>query len=345
MNAPVGQELREGVVLVNVGSPDAPTPAAVRRYLREFLGDPKVVDLPAPARWLLLTLVILPFRPRRSAHAYQAIWTKDGAPLLLHANAQAEALRRVLPGVEVEVAMRYGNPSLASALERLAARGVQRVTAVPMYPQYATATTGSTVEAFEALRPDGLVVEPFHARAGFVQAAADRVRETVAASGAELVLFSYHGLPVRQVAPVCAAACEGQKGGHGACAPLHSPNARCYRAQCFATTSAIAAAAGVTRFETSFQSRLKGTTWLGPFTDEVLARLARDGVRRVAVACPSFVADCLETLEEIGQRGAETFCAAGGEALALVPAVNDAPAFIDALAEAVRERWRRGDAS
>lgn len=348
MNAPVPQAAtaaRDGVLLVNVGTPDAPTPEAVRRYLREFLGDPKVIDLPAPARWLLLNLVILPFRPQKSAHAYQAIWTDQGSPLLLNAKAQAEALRRELPGVEVEVAMRYGNPSLASALQRLAEKGVTRVTAVPMYPQYASATTATTVEAFRALAPRGLVVPAFFGSEGFVAAAAERVKETVAASGAEVVLFSYHGLPVRQVKPLCTAACEGHAGKHGACPALGPANADCYRAQCFATTGAIAQAAGVARFETSFQSRLKGATWLGPFTDEVVARLAGDGVKRLAVACPSFVADCLETLEEIGLRARETFRGAGGEELTLVPAVNAAPAFITALAGLVRHEWTRGGAA
>ncbi len=333
----------DGVLLVNIGTPDAPTPAAVRRYLREFLGDPKVIDLPAPARWLLLNLVILPFRPKKSAHAYQAIWTEQGSPLLGFAQAQVEALRRALPGVEVEVAMRYGNPSLADALARLHAKGVTRVTAVPMYPQYASATTASTVEAFAALAPKGLVTPAFFARPGFVEAAAARVRDAVAASGAEVVLFSYHGLPARQLKPVCEGGCEGLRGGRGPCPVLGPANASCYRAQCFATTRALVAAAGVGRHETSFQSRLKGATWLGPFTDEVVARLAREGVKRLAVACPSFVADCLETLEEIGLRAAETFREAGGEALTLVPAVNDAPAFITALAELVREQWTRGE--
>jgi ferrochelatase len=257
---------------------------------------------------------------------------------MLNAQAQAEALRRALPGVEVEVAMRYGNPSLGAALKRLAERGVTRVTAVPMYPQFASATTGTTVEAFKALAPAGLVVPAFFGAEGFVEAAAARVRETVAQSGAELVLFSYHGLPVRQLKPVCGAGCEGLAGGHGPCPALGPSNADCYRAQCFATTAALAKAAGVARFETSFQSRLKGATWLGPFTDEVVARLAREGVKRLAVACPSFV----ETLEEIGQRARDTFREAGGETLTLVPAVNDAPAFITALAGLVRHEWTRG---
>jgi protoporphyrin/coproporphyrin ferrochelatase len=332
---------RRAVVLVNVGTPEAPTVPAVRAYLREFLGDPGVIDLPAPARWLLLNLIILPFRPPRSAHAYQAIWTAEGSPLLLNSQAQARALAARLPEAEVVLAMRYGRPSLAEAVAQLRERGLGDVTLVPLYPQEAAATSGTTVKAFEALLPGARVVPAFFAAEGFVSAAAARVRETVDRSAADFVLFSFHGLPVRQVQRACAAACAGSGGQPGACPPLRGDNARCYRAQCYATATAIAREAGVlARCATSFQSRLKGSSWLSPFTDDTLVELAGRGVKRVAVCCPSFVADCLETLEEIGLRGARTFQAAGGEHLELVPAVNDAPQFIDTLAGLIRARWQ-----
>jgi ferrochelatase len=331
---------RRGVVLVNVGTPQAPTVPAVRAYLREFLGDPFVIDLPGPARWLLLNLVILPFRPSKSTHAYQAIWTPDGSPLLVNSQAQARALAARLPEAEVVLAMRYGLPSLRAAVEHLRARGVTDVTLVPMYPQEASATTGTTVKAFGEASPGARVLPAFFAAPGFVGAVASNVRETVARSGAEFVLFSYHGLPVRQVARICQTSCDGVKGLAGECPPLGPANASCYRAQCYATTAAVAREAGVlARCSTSFQSRLKGASWLSPFTDDTLTALGQRGVKRLAVACPSFVADCLETLEEIGLRGAETFLAAGGEHLELVPAVNAAPAFIDTLAELLRARW------
>ena len=325
---------RRGVVLVNVGTPQAPTVEAVRAYLREFLGDPKVVDLPAPARWLLLNLVILPFRPPRSAHAYQAIWTEAGSPLLVHSRAQAAALSQRLPDALVVLAMRYGKPSLRDAVAALSEAGVTDVTLVPLYPQDAAATVGTTVEAFRALVGEARVVAPFFSSPGFVGAVASKVRASVESSGAEHVLFSYHGLPVRQVSARCQATCSRRD---GACPPLRDDNLRCYRAQCHATTTAIAQAAGVlARSSTSFQSRLKGSSWIGPFTDEALASLADRGVKRVAVACPSFVADCLE---ELGLRGAALFRAHGGAHLELVPAVNDAPAFIDTLAELIRRKW------
>jgi protoporphyrin/coproporphyrin ferrochelatase len=330
---------RRGVVLVNVGTPEAPTVAAVREFLREFLGDPGVVDLPAPLRWALLALIILPFRTGRSAHAYRGIWTDRGSPLLVHARAQMAALQARLPEAEVVLAMRYGKPSLAEAVARLERAGVTDVTLVPMYPQDAAATTGSTVKAFHALSPRARVVPAFYSHPGFVQAYARQVREAVARAGAEYVLFSYHGLPTRQLERVCHDGCGGALGAPVPCGPATGAHAGCYRAQCYATTAAIAAAAGLSRWGTSFQSRLKGTTWLSPFTDDTLEHLARRGVKRLAVVCPAFVADCLETLEEIGQRGAEAFQEAGGDHLELVPAVNDAPEFIDALASLVRARW------
>ncbi|MEW5738706.1 MAG: ferrochelatase [Myxococcota bacterium] len=335
---------RRGVLLVNVGTPDAPTVPAVRRYLREFLGDPRVVDLPAPGRWLLLNAIILPFRPRRSAHAYQQIWTPTGSPLLLHSRAQRDALAKRLPDVPVALGMRYGNPSLQAALEELRAQGVSDVTLVPLFPQYADATTGTTEDAFRALvgATPHSITPPFFLEAGFVKAAAAKVRAVVDALGAQTVVFSYHGLPVRQVKKACSADCAGHRGEAPACGALTESNARCYRAQCFATSQAIAREAGLASFVTSFQSRIKGTAWLGPHTDETVAQLARQGVKRAAIACPSFVADCLETLEEIGQRAAKAFQDAGGEALTLVSAVNDDPTFIDALATLIRRRWAHG---
>jgi ferrochelatase len=327
---------RRGVVLVNVGTPDAPTPKAVRAYLREFLGDPRVVDLPAPARWALLNLVVLPFRPRKSAHAYQQVWTEEGSPLLVHSRAQAAGIAAHLPEAEVVLAMRYGQPSLARALERLRERGIDDVTLVPMYPQEASATTGTTVEEWRRLAGETRVLPAFFALPGFVSTVAANLRQTLTGFDADHVLFSYHGLPVRQIARGCGGVCAAGT----TCPDLCERSASCYRAQCFATTARVTAAAGpLPQVSTAFQSRLKGDAWIRPFTDETLEGLAARGVKRVAVVCPSFVADCLETLEEIAIRGAETFRAAGGEALRLVPAVNEAPEFLAGLAGLIRAQW------
>jgi ferrochelatase len=333
---------RRAVLLVNVGTPDAPTVPAVRRYLAEFLNDPRVVDLPPLGRWLLLNLIILPFRPRRSAHAYQAIWTKDGSPLLLHSEAQRAGLEARLPEAKVLLAMRYGNPSLDAALEQV--RGVEHLTVVPLYPQYAQATSGTTVEAVlsklgRQVHPPSLTfTRPFHDDEGYLETWAEQVRATVSQERIDHVLFSYHGLPIRQLKAFCADACDGHQGRQGACGALGEGNRHCYRAQCMATSRAIAAKAGLSSSSTSFQSRLKGTTWMSPFTDEVVVSLAKQH-QRIAVACPAFVADCLETLEEIGQRADESFRAAGGEKLVLVPSLNASPRFLDSLAALVRGSW------
>lgn len=329
-----------GVLLVNIGTPDDPSVKSVRRYLAEFLSDPRVIDLPAPARWLLLNAVILPFRPKKSAHAYQQIWTKQGSPLLINTQAQVEALQRAMPDVVVRLGMRYGNPSLASVLREFNELGVTDVTVVPMYPQYALASTLTAVEALRnhtALR-DEKVVPPFHALPGFIEASAANIRETVARIDAEYVLFSYHGLPVHQHHGLSKPGCAKQE---GECPALDAENSHCYRAQCFTTTRALVAASGVPRYSTAFQSRLKGQKWIRPFTDEVLVKLAQEGVKRLAIACPSFVADCLETLEEIGMRAEASFREAGGETLALIPAVNAHPIFIESLAHEVRRHVER----
>lgn len=324
-----------GVVLVNVGTPEAPTVPAVRKYLAEFLSDPRVVDLPAPLRWALLRLVILPFRPAKSAHAYQQIWTEKGSPLLLNTRAQADALAVELPEAEVLIAMRYGSPSIDEAVRVLKLRGIDDVRVVPMYPQYALASSLSATERWTE-RANGLrstVLPEFFDDRGFIEASAERVRETVARVRGEYVLFSYHGLPVHQHASVCSVGCARKV---DPCGDLSSASTHCYRGQCHATTRAIVRLTGTEQFSTSFQSRLKGRKWISPFTDEVILELARKGVRRLVITCPSFVADCLETLEEIGVRAAASFREAGGESLTLVPAVNDSPLFIRALAQRIR---------
>ncbi len=336
---PEGERVGErAVLLVNVGTPEAPTVPAVRKYLAQFLNDPRVIDLPTIFRWLLLNLIILPFRPAKSAHAYQQIWTPEGSPLLVNSNKQIDALRAALPEFQVELAMSYGKPSMPEALAKLQSRGAKHITLVPMYPQYASATTGGTVEAWHRLLGDQIqppataVLPAFHALPAFIDASAERIRETVAASKAEHLLFSFHGLPIRQLRPVCLATAAGEP-----CGPLGPTHQHCYRAQCLATSEALIKATGLTiPTSTAFQSRLKGATWLSPFTDEAVVELAKRGVKRLAVACPSFVADCLETLEEIGLRAADTFREAGGESLTLVPAVNSSPRFISGLADELR---------
>jgi ferrochelatase len=336
---------RTGVLLVNLGTPDSPRVRDVRRYLREFLSDPRVIDIPAPARWLLLHLVILPFRPRRSAEAYRKIWTPRGAPLLVHGRALRDAVARELgPSYVVELGMRYGRPSIRSALERLGGADVARTLVLPLYPQYSEAATGSSVACVEAeveRRPElpPLDVLPdFHDDPGFVSAWVGVAQPELEAFRPDFVLFSYHGLPERQVK-------AADPGAHclmsdDCCDEIGPANRRCYRAQCFATTRALAARLGLPpdRHSTAFQSRLGRTPWIGPYTDAALPELAAAGHRRLAVLCPAFVADCLETLEEIGIRAREQWLELGGEELHLVPSLNATPAWAATVAHWIRAR-------
>jgi len=312
---------RVGVLLLQLGTPAAPTPAALRPYLREFLSDRRVIDLPR-AVWLpILMGIVLRTRPRASALLYQKIWTPEGSPLAVTTDKQARLLdaRLRAAGLDVRVlpAMRYGEPSIASALSSFAADGIDRLLAFPMYPQYAGATTGSSLEKLFALTqtarvvPSIRVVPPYYADAHYIDALATVTRESVAALAdpPEQCLLSFHGLPARY-------ATEGDP------YPVHC--------QTSARLLEEALGWGATKFVTTFQSRFGREEWLQPYTDRTLEDMGRAGTR-VAVACPGFTADCLETLEEIGLRGAEQYHEAGGRSFHRIPCLNDHPAWIDAM--------------
>lgn len=324
-----------GVLLINLGTPDSPTPAALRRYLREFLGDPYVIDLPAPARWLLLELVILPRRPRTSARAYQQIWTPEGSPLRVHTHALARALATRLDGVPVEVGMRYGTPSLASSLAALRARGARRFVFLPLFPHSAAATTGSVRAELERLltrREAARWVPCFYNEPSFLEAWRETVAPLLDDFEPDHVLASYHGLPERQLRR---ADRDGDRclARANCCEAADAAPSGCYRAQCYATTRGLQASLGLdpARSSTSFQSRLGRAPWIQPYTDDALRELAERGVQRLAVLCPSFVTDCLETLEEIGIRAAAQWRELGGEELRLAPCPNSSDAMADAL--------------
>jgi ferrochelatase len=332
----------QGLLLLNLGTPDDPQVPAVRRYLRQFLSDPRVIDIHPIARWLLLNLVILPFRPAKSAEAYRTIWTERGSPLLFYTRDLAERVQHELgAGWRVAVGMRYGRPAADQALAELHLAGCSPIHVLPLYPQYASASTGTALEQIYAaaarypVTPVLRVLPDFYQDPRFIEPAAALARPVV--PHADHVLFSFHGLPERQVKAsdfsgsycLATAAC---------CDQLGLANRSCYRAQCFATARALARTLDLPPERTSvaFQSRLGRTPWIRPYTDEVIPELARRGVRRLAVLCPSFTADCLETIEEIGARGVEQFRQAGGEHLDLVPCVNADPAWARGVADMAR---------
>jgi ferrochelatase len=300
-----------GVLLVNLGTPEAPTPGAVRRYLAEFLADPRVVELP---RWIWLPLLhglILRLRPARSARKYAAIWTAQGSPLALHTASQAERLAAVT-GMPVAYAMRYGAPRIADGLARLRAAGVERPTVLPLYPQYARSTTESVRDV---LAPELPLIEQFHDHPAYIAALAAGVRRHWSEHGrGELLVMSFHGIPRRSV----------ERGDP-------------YEKQCRATARLLAEALALdaAQWTLAFQSRFGAAEWLQPYTLDTLVALARAGRGRVDVVCPGFVSDCLETLEEIGIEARRAFREAGGSELRVLPCLNESPEWIAALAAIV----------
>jgi protoporphyrin/coproporphyrin ferrochelatase len=338
---------KRAVLLVNLGSPDSTAVPDVRRYLEEFLGDERVIDKPNSRflRSILVNKIIIPKRVRNSAHAYEQVWTKEGSPLVvISKSVQAKLAAALGPSTAVYLAMRYGDPSIASVVRQIAADGVDELLLFPQYPHYAMASWETVVvrvmEEIAALGPTIRVttVQPFYADPDYVEVL-HAVAAPYLAQPHDYVLFSYHGLPERHMreADSSHAHCLTVPDCCNTCSPAH---ATCYRAQSFATTRAFAARARIpaAKHSISFQSRLRGEPWLSPFTDEEFERLPKAGVKRLLVLSPAFTADCLETLEELQQQGRDTFLAAGGESFTQIPCPNDHPAFIDFLAKRV-DRW------
>ncbi|MEI8090007.1 MAG: ferrochelatase [Opitutaceae bacterium] len=336
---------QRAVLLVNLGSPDSTSVPDVRRYLREFLGDERVLDLPAPLRFALLEGIILRTRPKKSAHAYASIWQPEGSPLVITSRSVREKLTATL-GAETPVylAMRYGNPSIASVIAKMAANGVTEVLLFPQYPHYAMSSWETVVvKVFEErtkLAPGMHIttVQPFFQDADYIEALY-QVTAPHLNQPHDHLLFSYHGIPERHLrkADSSKAHCTLVADCCTTCSPAH---ATCYKAQVLATTRALVARAGIAadKHSVSFQSRLAGEPWLSPFTDYELKRLPKVGKRRLLIICPAFVADCLETIEEISEEGRDDFMAAGGESFQQIPCLNDQKPYIEFLAQRVR-RW------
>jgi len=332
---------KTGILFLNLGTPDRPETPEVRRYLRQFLSDPRVIDINAVGRWLLLNLFILPFRPKQSAEAYRTIWREDGSPLLVFTQALADAIQEsVGTDITVRIAMRYQNPSTAKALKAFEAEGVDKLVVFPLYPQYASSSTGSCLEDIyrQVAKfwnvPSLVVIPPYYDQPDFLKCLAEVTKEALdPIETYDKFLFSFHGLPERQVKKsdldpkgLCLA-------NENCCAAIGNENRYCYRAQSYATARGFADALGLSpdRYEVGFQSRLGRTPWIQPYTDLRLSALPGEGVRKLAVVVPSFASDCLETLEEIGIRGKELFREAGGEQLDLVPCLNAHPSWVNVV--------------
>ncbi|MBU6400169.1 MAG: ferrochelatase [Verrucomicrobia bacterium] len=328
--------MSKGVLLVNLGSPDSFAVRDVRRYLREFLMDERVIDTSFLSRFLVVNAFILPFRPRQTAEAYAKIWWPEGSPLIvISRRVQAELQRRV--SVPVELAMRYQNPSIETGLRRVLDRDVDDLLLVPLYPHYAMSSYETVVvkvrETLLRLAPaTALTVQPpFYSDPRYVDALVAAAADPLG-GGYDHLLFSFHGVPERHLRK------SDPTGFHclaseRCCVTPGPAQATCYRAHCFATVEAFVRHAGIPRekYSVAFQSRLGRDPWLKPYTDHELVRLASTGIRKLAVMCPSFVADCLETLEEIGLRGKESFLAAGGQQLTFIPCLNEHPRWLAAL--------------
>lgn len=335
--------MKTGVLLINLGTPDAPTPAAVGRYLREFLMDGFVIDVPAPLRWLFVNVLIVPRRKYQSAAAYQKVQLPEGSPLLFHTRRLTEAVASELGAAYVvEFGMRYGNPSIQSALAKLKADEVSRIIVLPLYPQYAESSfETAVVETRRSARALGceerLTFLPvFYDNPSFIKAWAEHIHASIDAENTDHVLFSFHSVPVRHLTKFHSDNNHSRQAE--CCTEVTATNQNCYRAQCFASARAIAAKLELhpDDYTVSFQSRLGRAEWVGPNTVNVLPELAQRGIKRLAVVCPSFVADCLETVEEIGLRGRETFLSAGGESLQLVESLNAGPAWARTVASWIR---------
>ncbi|MDA7087115.1 ferrochelatase [Pseudomonas sp. SA3-5] len=324
------------LLLVNLGSPASTEVADVRRYLNQFLMDPYVVDLPWPLRRLLVSLILIK-RPAASAHAYASIWWEDGSPLVVLSKRLQQAMQAQWRQGPVELAMRYGEPSIETVLNRLAAQGIKQVTLAPLYPQFADSTTTTVIEeAKRVVRAGNLdmhfaLLAPFYDQPEYLEALVDSARPYLEQDFDHLLL-SFHGLPERHLRKLD----PGKHCLQGPdCCRTAPPEvlATCYRAQCMRSAAAFAERMGLRpdQWSVAFQSRLGRDKWIEPYTENRLEELAGQGVKKLLVMCPAFVADCIETLEEIGDRGLEQFQAAGGESLQLVPCLNDHPSWAVAL--------------
>ena len=338
------KSIKKGVLLVNLGTPDSPSVSDVRKYLREFLMDERVIDVPYLNRWLLINLIITTFRSPKSAAEYQKLWDERGSPLKYYGEDLTTMLQDKL-GDEYVVAlgMRYQSPSIASALEIIKKENVSEIVVIPLYPQYASASTGTTIQKVNELVNEWQVIpslryiSKFWDHPSYINGFVNKGKTMMEKTKYDYVIFSYHGLPERQIKK---ASSQGYcQINDKCCDNYNAKNQYCYRAQCFQTSKLLAKGLGLdeSQYTTTFQSRLGKTPWIKPYTDEVLKELPEKGIKKVLAFSPAFVADCLETTIEVGETFRDEFIAAGGEAWDLVQSLNADEAWVDGLAEMVEE--------
>ncbi|WP_333693340.1 ferrochelatase [Flavobacterium sp.] len=336
--------MKKGVLLVNLGSPDSPEPKDVRKYLDEFLMDERVIDVPYLLRVLLVRGIILNTRPKKSAKAYKKIWWEEGSPLIVLSKRLQDKIQKQV-SVPLELAMRYGNPSIETGLKNLYNQGIKEVLLVPLYPQFAMATTETILVLAEKIRKEQFpdmnftIVPAFYNQPDYVRDLSNSIQESLTAFQPDYLLFSYHGVPERHIkkSDITKSHCAID----GSCCQTPSEaHAYCYRHQCYETTRQVAAFLNLEegKYSTSFQSRLGRDPWLQPYTDATIDGLAQKGIKKLAVVTPAFVSDCLETLEEIGMEAAHSFKENGGEAFLSIPCLNDREDWVKTLSRWI-DQW------
>lgn len=325
--------MRHGLLLINIGTPNSASVAGVRTYLCKFLTDKRVIDIPAWMRYALVYGLIAPFRAKKSAKAYQAIWTEEGSPLLRFSKQLVNKLQATLgDSASIALGMHYSKPSIADALDHL--KNCETLTILPLYPQYSSSATGAAIEkvlhhiAGLEVIPNLKIIRDFYNHPIFIKTQADKIKPYLGQQ--DHLLFSYHGIPERQIIKAgCDSVCDKL------CPKPSEKNPGCYKAQCEETSRLLAKELQLTplQYTSSFQSRLGKIPWIQPYTEEILVELANKGIKNLIVACPSFVTDCLETLEEIGIRAKQQWQQLGGNQLNLIPGLNDDEAWIKAILE------------
>ena len=336
----------KGALLINLGSPDSPDPRDVKRYLGEFLMDERVIDLPKPLRTFLVKGIILNTRPKKSAKAYKKIWWEEGSPLIVLSKRLQEAVQNKV-SVPMGLAMRYGSPSIEQGIKSLVDQGVDEVMLIPLYPQFAMATTETILVLAEKIKNEKYpkleftVLPPFYNHPDYIKVLSQSIQEDLKDKKWEHLLFSYHGIPERHIrkSDITKSHCKIDK---SCCQTTSEAHQYCYRHQCYETTRQVADYLELKEgtYSTSFQSRLGVDPWLQPYTDQTVARFAKKGIKNMAIVTPAFVSDCLETLEEIGMEAAEDFEEKGGEELHVIPCINSRTDWVNVMSRWI-DQWAK----